>query len=59
MLFSKYDSVSGHGVVVNNLCMGLERLGFEMTLGSFSFVSEPPSEIKKLLYEKIKKWIQD
>jgi len=48
MLFRKYDSVSGHGVVVNNLCMGLERLGFEMTLGSFSFVSEPPPEIKKL-----------
>jgi len=48
MLMRKYDSVSGHGTVVNNFCIGLEKLGFDITLGSLSFLSEPPPQVKKL-----------
>ncbi len=51
MLMNEYQSVSGHGSVVNNISLGLMDLGYEITIAARTFLDSPPKEIKT---EKIK-----
>lgn len=53
MVTRNYNGIGGHDIVINNLCLGLEQLGYEMTLGSFSFSRTPPSGIKIIKLQKI------
>lgn len=51
MLMNEYQSVSGHGNVVNNISLGLMDLGYDVTIAARTFLDSPPKEIKT---EKIK-----
>ena len=37
MLMSKYQKISGHTRVIDNLSSGLIKLGHNVTVGAFSF----------------------
>lgn len=46
MLMNEYESVTGHGTVVNNISLGLMDLGYDVTIAARSFLDSPPKEIK-------------
>jgi glycosyltransferase involved in cell wall biosynthesis len=48
MVISKYRSSGGHENVINNYCSGLDKLGFDTTIGAFSFEKSPPEHIKSI-----------
>jgi glycosyltransferase involved in cell wall biosynthesis len=48
MLMSVYHEVSGHTRVVDALCIELNKMGHNVTLGSFNFKKDPPKQISKL-----------
>ena len=48
MLMSVYHAVSGHTRVVDALSIELEKMGHNVTLGSFDFKKDPPEQISKL-----------
>ena len=48
MLMSVYHAVSGHTRVVDALSIELEKMGHNVTLGSFNFKKDPPEQISKL-----------
>jgi len=48
MTISNYTGASGHDVVINNLCLGLDKLDYDMYVGAFSFDKNPPDYIKKV-----------
>ena len=52
MLMSNYQKVSGHTRVIDNLSLGLVKLGYNVTVGAFSFEKEPPDGINKLKFKK-------
>ena len=63
MTVSEYKFFTGHGTGINNLCLGLRDLGYEMAIGAFKFHDKPPEGIdiinlKKMDFfsEKVKKF---
>jgi len=52
MLMSIYQKVSGHTRVIDNISLGLVKLGYNVTIGAFSFEKEPPDGINKLKFKK-------
>jgi glycosyltransferase involved in cell wall biosynthesis len=48
MLMSVYHVVSGHTRVVDALSIELDKMGHNVTLGSFNFKKDPPKQISKL-----------
>jgi len=54
MITSQYRTFGGVETVMNNLCLGLDKLGYETSIGAFSFSNNPPEKIKKLKLQKIR-----
>ncbi|RZD42050.1 MAG: glycosyl transferase family 1 [Thaumarchaeota archaeon] len=52
MVVRKYPADFGHTTVINNLCIGLKKLGYDTTIGAFSFESDPPNSIPKVQLNK-------
>jgi len=52
MVVARYPTTYGHTTVVNNLCIGLKNLGYRTAIGAFSFDSEPPNGVEKVLLSK-------
>ncbi|MCH7561415.1 MAG: glycosyltransferase family 4 protein, partial [Thaumarchaeota archaeon] len=50
--WSPYTGTTGHDIVIENLCKGLNKLGYETSLGTFTFEKEPPEFIKKVHFRK-------
>jgi len=48
MITSEYRAFGGVETVMNNLCIGLNKIGFETAIGAFSFQDSPPDDIKKI-----------
>lgn len=59
MILKKYTGFGGHDVTINNLSLGLEKLGYNVVIGSFSFVSDPPDTLKKIKLKKLSKFSSD
>ena len=53
MVVRKYPADFGHTTVINNLCIGLKKLGYDTTIGAFSFESDPPNSIPKVKLNKL------
>jgi len=53
MVVAKYPATYGHTTVINNLCVGLNKIGYRTAIGAFSFDEEPPHNIEKI---KLNKW---
>lgn len=45
MTISFYRGFGGHEVVINNLCKGLARFGYDATIGAFGYTECPPDGI--------------
>jgi glycosyltransferase involved in cell wall biosynthesis len=54
MLMSKYHKFSGHVRVVENLSIGLDKLGFDITIASPMWEKDPPECIKKISLNRFK-----
>lgn len=54
MVVANYPATHGHTTVINNLCIGLAKLGYRTAIGAFSFHSDPPQNIEKILLSKSK-----
>jgi len=54
MVVAKYPATHGHTTVINNLCIGLDKLGYHTAIGSFSFDKDPPFNIEKVKLSKSK-----
>ena len=55
MLISKYHGYGGSDSVINHLCNGLNQLGYQTSIGSFSFQSNPPEKTKKIKLNRFQK----
>ncbi|MBI3639015.1 MAG: glycosyltransferase family 4 protein [Thaumarchaeota archaeon] len=54
MAVAKYPATYGHTTVINNLCKGLNKMGYKAAIGAFSFDAEPPDNIEKIKLSKFK-----
>ena len=54
MVVARYPATAGHTNVINNLCHGLNKLGYNAAIGAFSFDSNPPFNIEKVKLSKRK-----
>ena len=52
MVVAKYPATYGHTTVINNLCIGLNKMGYRTAIGAFSFESDPPANVEKVLLKK-------
>ena len=52
MIKSVYTGVSGHDKVISNISIGLQKLGYNVCIGSFSFKQDPPNKIPKVHLKK-------
>ena len=52
MVVRKYPADFGHTTVINNLCLGLKKLGYDVAIGAFSFYDDPPHSIQKVKLNK-------
>ena len=52
MVVAKYPATHGHTTVIDNLCIGLSKLGYTTAIGAFSFSSNPPNNIKMIKLSK-------
>jgi len=52
MITSEYRAFGGVETVMNNLCLGLGKLGYETAIGAFSFFDDPPKNVKKIKLHK-------
>lgn len=52
MTVSEYQYFTGHGTGINNLCLGLKDLGYEMAIGAFKFHDKPPDGINMVHLKK-------
>lgn len=52
MTVSEYRFFTGHGTGINNLCLGLKELGYEMAIGAFKFHDKPPEGIDMINLKK-------
>src|SRR5438445_1570576 len=48
MVISNYRGYQGHEIVINNLCNGLNKIGYSTAIGAFSFSQNPPWDIEKV-----------
>jgi glycosyltransferase involved in cell wall biosynthesis len=48
MVISSYRIRGGHETVINNLCNGLKKQGYNVAIGAFSFEQNPPDNIRKV-----------
>jgi len=48
MVVAKYPATYGHTTVINNLCLGLKKLGHKTAVGAFEFESDPPEGVEKI-----------
>lgn len=53
MVMRQYHGVRGHDIVINNICSGLDKIGYETYIGAFSFIQDPPKNLKKIKLNKI------
>jgi len=51
-IVAKYPATYGHTSVINNLCHGLNELGHKTAIGAFSFDSDPPKGVEKVILKK-------
>lgn len=54
MVVAKYPATYGHTTVINNLCIGLDKLGYRTAIGAFSFDKDPPQNVEKVILKKSK-----
>lgn len=54
MLMSKYHKFSGHVRVVENLSIGLDKLGFDISIASPIWKKDPPECVKKIHLNRFK-----
>jgi len=54
MIVAKYPATHGHTTVINNLCIGLSKLGYRTAIGAFSFSKNPPQNIEMIKLNKFK-----
>lgn len=54
MVVGKYPATYGHTTVINNLCIGLNKIGYTTAIGAFSFDEDPPNNIPKIKLNKFK-----
>ena len=54
MVISNYRALGGHQTVINNLCNGLYKIGYNIAIGAFSFDQNPPDNIEKVNLKKFK-----
>lgn len=52
MVVARYPATHGHNSVINNLCLCLKKVGIRATIGAFSFTSNPPNGIEKIILDK-------
>ena len=53
MFKSVYDGTSGHDKVIENISIGLNKLGYTVTIGSFLFLKDPPLNIPKIVLTRL------
>jgi len=54
MIVARYPATHGHTTVINNLCLGLSKLGYRTAIGAFSFSKSPPNNIEMIKLDKFK-----
>lgn len=54
MVISNYHGRGGHQTVINNLCNGLYKIGYNVAIGAFSFDQNPPDNIEKVNLKKFR-----
>src|SRR2546426_2286350 len=54
MVISNYRALGGHQTVINNLCKGLYKIGYNISIGAFSFDQNPPDNIEKINLRKFR-----
>ena len=54
MVVAKYPATYGHTTVINNLCVGLNKIGYSTAIGAFSFDGDPPNNIPKVKLSKFR-----
>jgi len=59
MVIGTYHGVGGSDIVMNNLCKGLKKYGYETAIGSFTFKKDPPKEIKKIRLKKFRNFLDN
>lgn len=53
MTLSEYNAYGGHSSTITNLCLRLNDLGYETTIGAFKFNQKPPKSIKTIILNKL------
>jgi len=53
MVTSCYRRFGGIETVMDNLCMGLDKLGYDTCIGAYSFDNSPPENIKKVNLKRL------
>ena len=53
MFKSVYGGTSGHDKVIENISIGLNKLGYTVTIGSFLFLKDPPLNIPKIVLTRL------
>lgn len=54
MITAEYRGYGGVESVMNSLCNGLNNLGYETTIGAYSFLENPPNDIAKINITRFK-----
>lgn len=54
MVISNYHGMGGHDIVINNLCSGLNKIGYNTAIGAFSFAQNPPDNIQKINLSRLR-----
>lgn len=54
MVISDYRYSGGHESVITNYCNGLDKLGYNIAVGAFSFDKDPPENVKKVKLRKFR-----
>ena len=52
MIKNTFHGVGGHDTVMTNLCIELQKLGYNTAIGAFNFLEDPPSSIPKIKLKK-------
>ena len=52
MIENTFHGVGGHDTVITNLCIELQKLGYNPAIGAFHFIQDPPSSIPKVKLKK-------
>src|SRR5918911_303693 len=54
MVTSNYRALGGEQTVINNLCNGLYKIGYNIAIGAYSFDQNPPANIEKVNLKKFR-----